>query len=334
MPARYSLLSLLFLLSVMSSRTTAATFTQGRAQPPFSALGTGDYVWEPEVSPTGPVVIIVSLPEQTVYVYRNGVRIGRSTVSTGKPGHRTPTGVFTVLEKEAYHHSNLYHRAPMPYMERVTWGGVALHAGQLPGYPASHGCVRLPMDFAEKLYAVTQKGTTVIVADDRSAPRETVHPGLLFAASNAQGNTPTLTAGDYVWRPEPAAAGPITIIVSAANGVALVFQNGAEIGRASVTLPAGEHIGIQVFTALDKTDAAGQREWLAITAIGGSRKVDVPELVRTSSIPAGFLQKLRDAVTAGTTLVLSDLAVSPDTQSKPGFNILDASAASSETGQP
>ncbi|HWC17013.1 MAG TPA: L,D-transpeptidase family protein, partial [Terriglobales bacterium] len=161
----------------MPCRTTAATFTQGRSQEPFSPLGTGDYVWEPEVSPAGPVVIIVSVPEQTLYIYRNGVRIGRSTVSTGKPGHSTPTGVFTILQKEVSHRSNLYHGAPMPYMERVTWGGVALHAGQLPGYPASHGCVRLPMDFAEKLYTVTQKGTTVIVADDRSAPRETVHPG-------------------------------------------------------------------------------------------------------------------------------------------------------------
>ena len=333
MAPRFCLLCTVLLLSSISSRTTGATFTQGRAQPPFSALGTGDYVWKPEVSPTGPVVIIVSVPEQTLYVYRNGVRIGRSTVSTGKPGHVTPTGVFTVLEKEVHHRSNLYHGAPMPYMERVTWGGVALHAGQLPGYPASHGCVRLPMDFAEKLYTVTQKGTTVIVADDRSAPRETVHPGLLFPATTGQINTPTLTADGYVWRPELAPTGPMTIIVSASNNVAFVYRNGVEIGRASVTLPEGEHIGIQVFTALDKTDAGGHRKWLSIAAIGGGKKVDVPELARRSSIPAGFLQKAREAVTAGTTLILSDLAVSPDTQSKPGFNILTASGASSEAGQ-
>jgi hypothetical protein len=333
MAPRFCLLCTVLLLGSISSRTTGATFTQGRAQPPFSALGTGDYVWKPEVSPTGPVVIIVSVPEQTLYVYRNGVRIGRSTVSTGKPGHVTPTGVFTVLEKEVHHRSNLYHGAPMPYMERVTWGGVALHAGQLPGYPASHGCVRLPMDFAEKLYTVTQKGTTVIVADDRSAPRETIHPGLLFPSTTGQINTPTLTADGYVWRPELAPTGPMTIIVSSSNNVAFVYRNGVEIGRASVTLPEGEHIGIQVFTALDKKDADGHRKWLAIAAIGGGKKVDVPELSRRSSIPAGFLQKAREAVTAGTTLILSDLAVSPDTQSKPGFNILTASGASSEAGQ-
>src|ERR1700745_3086769 len=100
MAARFCLLCTILLLSSISSRMTAATFTQGRAQPPFSALGTGDYVWEPEISPTGPVVIIVSVPEQTLYVYRNGVRIGRSTVSTGKSGHAKPTGVFTILTKK------------------------------------------------------------------------------------------------------------------------------------------------------------------------------------------------------------------------------------------
>jgi len=332
MAARSYLLLTALSLSVMSSQTVAANFTQGRAQAPFSALGTGDYVWKPEVSPNGPVTIIVSVPEQMLYVYRNGVRIGRSTVSTGKPGHTTPSGVFTILEKEVHHRSNLYHGAPMPYMERVTWGGVALHAGQLPGYPASHGCVRLPMDFAEKLYTVTEKGTTVIIADDRSAPRETVHPGLLFPGTIGEPNSPTLTTGNYVWQPELASTGPVTIIVSASNDLAFVYRNGVEIGRASVTVPEGEHIGIQVFTALDKIDADGHREWLAVAAIGDGTKVALPDFARRSSIPEGFLQRAREVVTVGTTLVLSDLPVSPDTQSKPGFNILTASRAAVGTG--
>ena len=86
-------------------------------------------MWKPVVSPAGPVVIIVSIPEQTLYVYRNGVRIGRSTVSTGKSGHRTPTGVFTILQKNEKHTSSIYKGASMPYMQRLTWTGVALHAG-------------------------------------------------------------------------------------------------------------------------------------------------------------------------------------------------------------
>ena len=125
-------------------------YTKGRAVAPFTPqFKPGDYVWHPEVSPAGPVVVLVSLPDQVMYVYRNGVRIGRSTVSTGTAGHRTPTGVFTVLQKKVDHESSIYKGAKMPNMQRLTWTGIAMHAGQLPGYPASHGCVRLPEDFAE-----------------------------------------------------------------------------------------------------------------------------------------------------------------------------------------
>jgi lipoprotein-anchoring transpeptidase ErfK/SrfK len=131
----------------------AASHTKGRAVTPFtSALKTGDYEWHPEISPAGPVVILVRLPDQVLYVYRNGVRIGRSTVSTGKAGKRTPTGVFTVLQKKVRHESSIYKGAKMPHMQRLTWTGIALHAGQLPGYPASAGCVRMPVDFAAKLW--------------------------------------------------------------------------------------------------------------------------------------------------------------------------------------
>ena len=105
-------------------------------------LKPGDYTWHPERSPSGPLAIVVSLPDQLVHVYRNGIRIAVSTCSTGKPGHSTPTGVFTILQKDKHHHSSTYNNAPMPNMNRLTWSGVALHAGNLPGYPASHGCVR------------------------------------------------------------------------------------------------------------------------------------------------------------------------------------------------
>ena len=130
-----------------------------------------------------------------------------------------------------------------------------------------------------------------------------------------------------------APTGPTTIIVSGSNGAAFVYRNGVEIGRASVTVPQGEHIGIQVFTALDKIDADGRREWLAVAAIADGGKVSLPDVARSSPIPEGFLQKTREAAAAGTTLILSDLPVSPDTQSKPGFNILTASWAPDRTGQ-
>ena len=135
-----------------------------------AGLKPGQYEWHPDRSPSGPLAIIVSLTKQRVYIYRNGIQIGVSTCSTGKKDHETPTGVFTILEKEEEHYSNTYDNAAMPMMQRLTWDGIALHAGKLPGYPASHGCVRLPKAFAEKLYAVTQPGTPVIIADAASQP--------------------------------------------------------------------------------------------------------------------------------------------------------------------
>ena len=113
----------------------------------------------------GQIEIVVSLTEQRAYVYRDGVQIAESEASTGKEGHETPTGVFSILEKERYHRSSKYNDAPMPYMQRLTWYGVALHGGELPGYAASHGCIRLPLAFARKLFGLTSVGATVVVTD-------------------------------------------------------------------------------------------------------------------------------------------------------------------------
>lgn len=111
------------------------------------------------------VTILVSLPAQLAFVYRDGVLIAASTVSTGKGGKATPAGDYTILQKRVFHRSNLYSNAPMPFMQRLTWDGIALHAGHLPGYPASHGCIRFPRAFAERLYAVTAIGTAVSVVN-------------------------------------------------------------------------------------------------------------------------------------------------------------------------
>lgn len=135
-------------------------------------LSPGEFVWQPERSPIGPVEVVVSIPLQRAYVYRGGTLIGVTTVSTGKPGHRTPTGKFDILEKRARHFSNIYNNAPMPYMQRLTWGGIALHAGQIPGRPASHGCVRLPLAFAKNLFGVTSRGGSVHIIEQSPAPTE------------------------------------------------------------------------------------------------------------------------------------------------------------------
>ena len=128
-------------------------------------LQAGEFVWQPEAAPSGDVEIVVSLPLQRAYVYRAGTLIGISTVSTGREGYDTPTGTFNILQKRREHYSNLYNNAPMPFMQRLTWDGIALHAGEIPGRPASHGCIRLPMAFARNLFAATQVGAAVHVTD-------------------------------------------------------------------------------------------------------------------------------------------------------------------------
>lgn len=114
------------------------------------------------------MLIVVSIPSQKMFVFKDGEVWDTSSVSTGKRGHETPEGVFPILQKKVHHRSNLYDDAPMPYMQRLTWGGVALHAGRVPGYPASHGCIRLPRGFAKKLYGITRFNSTIVVVASES----------------------------------------------------------------------------------------------------------------------------------------------------------------------
>src|ERR1700722_18959683 len=130
---------------------------------PIDQLKKGQFLWMGGAVTSGPLVMVVSITEQRAYVYRNGVLIGATTVSTGRPGHATPIGVFTVLQKQKDHRSTIYDGAPMPYMERLTCGGVALHAGGLPGYPESHGCIHLPSEFARQLFELSTSGMTVVI---------------------------------------------------------------------------------------------------------------------------------------------------------------------------
>lgn len=126
--------------------------------------------------PTQPVSIIVSLGDQHASIYDANGFVTRTRVSTGQAGHRTPTGVFSIIGKSRWHRSNIYSGAPMPYMQRITWSGVALHAGVVPGYPASHGCIRLPAGFAPQLFGMTRMGARVVVSPSDVQPVEFSHP--------------------------------------------------------------------------------------------------------------------------------------------------------------
>jgi len=133
---------------------------------------------QPKDAPRGPLQIIISIADQRISLYENGVLIARSSVSTGVEGHPTPLGVFSVLSKQKWHRSNIYSAAPMPYMQRLTWSGIALHAGHLPGYPASHGCIRVTNDFATRLWHLTKRGTRVIIAREDIRPVDITDPQL------------------------------------------------------------------------------------------------------------------------------------------------------------
>ncbi|WP_247599515.1 L,D-transpeptidase family protein [Sphingomonas sp. PAMC26645] len=128
-------------------------------------LSPNQFVWKDNGS-SEPVSIVVSLMEQRAFVYRGSTMIAATTISSGKDGKDTPVGTYPILQKNAVHKSSLYDDASMPFMQRLTWDGIAIHAGRNPGFPASHGCIRVPLGFAKQLFGVTTLGTTVTVTDD------------------------------------------------------------------------------------------------------------------------------------------------------------------------
>jgi lipoprotein-anchoring transpeptidase ErfK/SrfK len=141
---------------------------------------------EPAKQPSGPLLLAISIGNQRVTVYDNGTPVAVSAVSTGMAGHLTPMGVFSVIQKQRWHHSNLYSNAPMPYMQRITWSGVALHAGVVPGHPASHGCIRLPERFAVRLWSMAKVGVRVVITRGEAAPYEITHPHLAGLAKASE----------------------------------------------------------------------------------------------------------------------------------------------------
>jgi hypothetical protein len=294
-----------------------------------TTLRPGQFVWIGGAVDTGPIVVVVSLDEQRASVYRNGVRIGVASVSTGRPGHATPTGVFTILDKSKDHHSKKYDDAAMPYSERLTWDGVALHAGDLPGYPSSHGCVHLPSEFARLLFGITATGMTVVIAKSGTAPVDVVHPPGLVpvdAKSGAAAEEPRLSADQaFRWEPEKAPVGPVTLLLSAADQRVLVMRNGVEIGRARIAIDRPEApLGTHAFTAAATDD--GKPRWIAVAVPGhgtdAGGPLDPAERARVH-IPPDFLARVRPLLTPGTTMLVTDLPVLEETTGR-GMTVVTA----------
>ncbi len=180
--------SIIRLVGTGALATLAVCAHGAKAQPltdTAAALGAGQFAWGVTPARGKPVTIVISLPLQQLFVYRGDALIAVSAVSTGSRGHETPAGEFTILQKDVDHRSNKYSDAPMPYMERLTWDGIAIHGGRDPGYPASHGCVRVPLAFARQLYAITSMGAHVAIIDDASAPGLPVDYAATLAAAKS-----------------------------------------------------------------------------------------------------------------------------------------------------
>ena len=281
----------------------------------------GEYVWQPAVAPSGPLVIVVNLPLQQLHVYRNGVRIGASSISSGKPGHETPVGLFTILQKEAEHYSNVYDNAPMPWMQRLTWDGVALHAGRLPGHPASHGCIRLPDAFAKALFATTRAGDVVIVTDQANQPGIAASTGLLRALGKG---SELPSEGDY-WLPAQAPDGPVSVVVSTSDRRLVVTRAGRRIGQAAVTVAPGLSIGTHAYVLLEGQGEGRNpvlperpaRRWMAIDLMNAG---DDEHVVRAAiedgrlTVPKRVAMEIDTLLRPGATVVLTDEPIGDEVQ--------------------
>ncbi len=273
-------------------------------------LKPGEWVLKPEIAPSGPVLVYVDLTRQRATVYRNGVRIGVSTISSGKDGHETPTGVFTILEKNVVHHSKTYDDAPMPFQQRLTWMGVAMHAGNLPGYPASHGCVRLPMEFAKRLFTVTPMGGTVVIAGGNEDPVKRPAAGVLAPVMAGVTKVPAMPLspeGQFTWKPELSPGGPVSIIISTKDQQVVVLRNGVEIGRAHAVV-AQQTDQPQVMTLT----GGAKPQWISVgvsNLTGEPAEIISTERVEQMHLPEAFVKNMRSVIQPGATVLVTQASV-------------------------
>lgn len=298
---------------------------------PVGHLLPGAWIWGGDDKRGGPLAVIVSLTEQRAYVYRNGILTGVTTISSGREGYETPTGVFTVLQKDKDHRSNLYGNAPMPYQQRLTWDGVALHAGGLPGYPESHGCIHLPSEFARLLFDASNIGMTVVVAQEGQAPVSVVHPGPLSpidANTGADLDMPMLASGSsWRWVMDPPIQGPVSMVLSRSDRMIVVYRNGVEIGRSRVELGRPDILtGTRAYIVEGHFQPPNPRQlsregdeapprtlpmptWIAIGVPGYEAEAGqaVPaDIVNQVIVPEGFKRKVLPLLEPGTVLVATD----------------------------
>jgi len=288
-------------------------------------LKAGQFIWKGDTVPAGPMVAEINIAEQRFYLYRNGVLIGLSTVSTGKGGHSTPTGTFSILTKIRHHRSRKYNNAPMPYTHHINRTGIAMHAGRLPGYPASHGCIRLPSAFAQRLFKSSPLGMPVIITRKKTAEKiavTSIKPKVLA------------TNDSFRWQPEKETLGAVSIVMSKADQRLLVYRSGIEIGRAKIALteedkPFGSHAyllhqgeGAKINPFLNPNVASS---WVAIGLSGYSKQKGTlfeGNLLQNLQIPFEFLNAINSILKAGVSLYITDNSVLQHEITEPALNAL------------
>lgn len=318
--------------------------------------------------PPGPLQIVVSIGKQRATLFANDVPVAEAPISTGVPGHPTPMGVFSVIAKSRYHSSNIYSGAPMPYMQRITWSGIALHQGPLPGFPASHGCIRLPEAFAVKLWGLSKLGMRVVVTRDPVAPVRFADAHLM-APKPAQDVTGTAVAAatnelaattgidkpaDTPKQPDPPKQPvvrikppkPVQAFISRKEGKIYVRQGFEPLFDAPITIAAPDQPwGTHVFTVTDIKD--GNALWTALTIPSGyvqkpgkqkmsakarerleKRAADLAnaptaaQALERFALPPDATARIAELLTIGSSLIVSDNALSDETGAETGFIVL------------
>jgi hypothetical protein len=307
----------------------------------------------PQEIAKGPLQIIVSIADQRISVYDDGTLIARSSVSTGVQGHPTPVGVFSVIGKELWHRSNIYSAAPMPYMQRITWSGIALHAGVLPGHPASHGCIRLAKDFAIRLWHLTRRGTRVIISPNNVDPVQIASPRLFSkpktASSSQESSSDAPASKDTLSSPSTPAglvprvqsqddtnllsAGvtpqkktvPISVFVSRKLSRLFVRQRFEPLFDVPIKIEnPDEPLGTHVFTVLGlQNEGEPSFRWNVVSMSETSSSTSTSSNMKPDTAVQGTTGTKPDAAVQGTTGTKPDAAVQGTTDRSPA----DPSAA-------
>ncbi|WP_249779712.1 L,D-transpeptidase [Bradyrhizobium sediminis] len=232
--------------------------------------------------PVGPLIIAISIEKQKVRVYDANGFFAESPVSTGMKGHPTPMGVFSIIQKHKLHHSNIYSGAPMPFMQRITWSGVAMHAGVLPGYPASHGCIRMPMAFAQKMWNWTRMGARVVVTPGEMTPASFSHPLLMTQKVVPVANdAPQVDAPLGVKSDKGADARPAS---KPADTAETKLELRSTVGHGQLTQTADASSAMPANAAVIMSDASSAGEAAPAKAAEGSGAEAKPEAAKSDEV--------------------------------------------------